>query len=242
MWLRLKITRQVVALVICHSALGHPADQSEMRVKPEPHKLEIRLTFNIFTLTRFVRIDTDGDAKISMPELKAAEAGITDYLNKHVLIEINQQEAALGSNARFDPLWPNAEKTEPMTEAEYAARNVDVTFVLPVEDRLLEDFWVGFEIFEQTGPLQTIRGIYEQDGQTEGVPFSVEFAEYLYDTGFAEDPFVQAAGKKTSESPKQNRWWMLRAVVLMILLVVGRKIQLTALSRKTSARRRHTSR
>jgi hypothetical protein len=87
----------ILSLVIHHSALGHPADQSEMRVRPEPHKLEIRLTFNIFTLTRFVRIDADGDAKISMVELKAAQAGMSDYLNKHVLIEINQQEAALGS-------------------------------------------------------------------------------------------------------------------------------------------------
>ncbi|HRH98231.1 MAG TPA: hypothetical protein PLB55_19980 [Prosthecobacter sp.] len=58
----------LLPLVSPHSALGHPADQSEMRVRPEPHKLEIRLTFNIFTLTRFVRIDADGDAKISMAE------------------------------------------------------------------------------------------------------------------------------------------------------------------------------
>lgn len=241
MWLRLKITRQLMALVICHSALGHPADQSEMRVKPEPHKLDIRLTFNIFTLTRFVRIDSDGDAKISMAELKAAEAGITDYLNKHVLIEINQQEAALGSKARFDPLWPNPEKTEPMTDMEYAARNVDVTFVLPVEGRLLEDFWIGFEIFEQTGPLQTIRGIYEQDGQITEVPFSAQEPEYLYDTGFADDPFVQAAEKKAVKPSGEKRRWMLRAVALIILLVVGRTIHLTALSRRTSARRRRTS-
>ncbi len=213
-----------------------------MRVRPEPHKLEIRLTFNIFTLTRFVRIDTDGDAKISMAELAAAEPVLTEYLNNHLLMEVNGQKSALGSRARFDHLWPNSEKTEPMTEAEYAARNVDVTFTQTIEDRLLEDLWLGFEIFEQTGPLQTIRGIYEQDGQTEDVPFSVEFAEYLYDTGFAEDPFVQAAEKKTTKSPNNNRWWMLRAVVLIILIVVGRTIQLTALSRKTNARRRRTSR
>lgn len=213
-----------------------------MRVRPEPHKLEIRLTFNIFTLTRFVRIDTDGDAKISMAELAAAEPVLTEYLNNHLLMEVNGQKSTLGSRARFDHLWPNSEKTEPMTEAEYAARNVDVTFTQTIEDRLLEDLWLGFEIFEQTGPLQTIRGIYEQDGQTEDVPFSVEFAEYLYDTGFAEDPFVQAAEeKKTTKSPNNNRWWMLRAVVLIILIVVGRTIHLTALSRRTSARRRRTS-
>ena len=213
-----------------------------MRARPQPHKLEIRLTFNIFTLTRFVKIDTDGDTKLSMAELAAAEPGLTEYLNQHLQIEINGQKTTLGSRTRFDHLWPNSEKTEPMNEAEYAARNVDVTFTLPVIGRLLEDFWLGFEIFEQTGPLQTIRGIYEQDGQITEVPFSAQEPEYLYDTGFAEDPFVQQAEKKAMEPPSEQRWWMLRAVVLIILIVVGRTIQLNALSRRTSARRRRTSR
>ncbi len=213
-----------------------------MRVRPQPHKLEIRLTFNIFTLTRFVKIDTDGDTKLSMAELRTAESGITDYLNQHVLIEINQKKATLGSNPQFELLWPNAQKTEPMTDLEYAARNVDITFTPSIEGRLLEDFWIGFEIFEQTGPLQTIRGIYEQDGQITEVPFSAQETEYLYDTGFAEDPFVQEAEKKTVEPPSEQRWWMLRAVVLIILIVVGRTIQLSALSRKTIARRRRTLR
>jgi len=225
----------ILSFVIHHSALGHPADQSEMRVRPSPHRLEIRLTFNILTLTRFVRIDADGDAKISMAELKAAQAGIRDYLNKHVLIEINQQEAALGSNVRFDSLWPNPEKTEPMTEAEYAARNVDVTFVLPVEGRLLEDFWLGFEIFEQAGPMQTIRGLYEQDGQITEVPFSVQEAEYTYDTGFADDPFVQEAEKRAAQAPnKQVQWpfWpVFPALVTLIFLF-----------RSTIARHRRTCR
>ncbi len=223
-----------------HSAIGHPADQSEMRVRPQPHRLEIRLTFNLFTLTRFVKIDTSGDAKISMAELEAAQPDLTDYLNQHVLIEINQQKATLGQNARFDYLWPDSEKTAPMAEAEYAARNVDVTFVLPVENRLLEDVWIGFSIFEQTGPLQTIRGIYEQDGRIEEVPFHAQESEFLYDTGFADDPFLQEAAKKFAEPPSEQRWWLVRVVMLIILLVVGRKAQLTSLSRKTSARHRRT--
>jgi hypothetical protein len=191
----------ILSLVIRQSACAHPADQSEMRVRPEPHKLEIRLTFNILTLTRFVPIDADGDMKISMAELAAAQPRIVAYLNTHVPLEINQQQAALGPQVRFKPLWPNADATPPMTEFEYAARNVDVTFTLSIENRLLEDFWIAFEIFEQTGPMQTIRGIYEQDGQITEVPFSVQEREYTYDTGFADDPFVQAAEKNALESP-----------------------------------------
>ena len=304
-WLRRALP---LAFVVAHSALGHPADQSEMRVRPKPHQLEIRLTFNILTLTRFTGIDTDGDGKISMAELTAAQPRIGTYLNQHIHVEINRQKALLGYGMRFEPLWPDAAQTPPMTEPEYAARNVDVTFVQTFADKVLEDFWLGFEIFEQTGPMQTIHGIFEQDGQIEDVSFSVQEPEYLYDTGFADDPFVKEedqkkqkdggsappaedvplrpaavlasaspyaapaatpaasyggtaanaggtvalgptgnpAGKLASPidatpapaAPSSERWWMIRAVVVMIMLVVGRKMQLSARARLVSTRRR----
>jgi hypothetical protein len=193
-----------LALSLPHSASAHPADQSEMRVRPGPHQLEIRFTFNILTLTRFVGIDTDGDAKISMEEFNAAQPRIASYLNRQVRIEINRKKATLGSAVRFEALWPDAAQTPPMSEPEYAARNVDVTFVQTFADKLLEDFWLGFEIFEQTGPMQTIRGVYEQDGRVEEVPFSVQDPEYLYDTGYADDPFLKEAEKKAAKSPKAS--------------------------------------
>ncbi|WP_395751811.1 hypothetical protein [Prosthecobacter sp.] len=295
------------AFILCHAALGHPADQSDMRVRPKPHQLEIRFTFNILTLSRFVGIDADGDAKISMAELTAAQPRIAEYLNQHVHIEINQQKASLGAGVRFEALWPEPEKTPPMTEPDYSGRKMDVTFIQVIYGKRLEDFWLGFEIFEQTGPMQTIRGVFEQDGRVEEVPFSVQEPEYLYDTGYADDPFEQEADKKAAkadmpdsasgsgsspappealastsaavpaasmstagssasmpgagpaagpgsvkpsaavaaaleaaaaEATGEKRWWMTRAVVLMILLVVGRKMQLSARSRIVSTRRR----
>ncbi len=212
----------LLSFAIRPSALAHPADQSEMRVRPSPHALEIRLTFNIFTLTRFVRIDADGDMKISMAELAAAQPALTEYLNGHIRLDINQETAALGDRVTFAPLWPDADKTEPMTEFDYSARNVDVTFTVPVDGRLLEDFWIGFEIFEQTGPMQTIRGLFEQDGEVLEVPFSGLEPEYTYDTGYAEDPFIQEAEKKAAETPKvpaKVEWppWLLIPAFLALI-------------------------
>jgi hypothetical protein len=273
-WLGRALPFVIPLFVICHSAFGHPADQSDMRVRPKPHQLEIRFTFNLLTLTRFVGVDTDRDSKISMEELTAAQPRIAEYLNQHVRIEINQQKATLGSGVRFEALWPEPEKTPPMTEPDYAARKMDVTFNQIIHGKRLEDFWLGFEIFEQTGPMQTIRGVFEQDGRVEEVPFSVQEPEYLYDTGYADDPFEQEAEKKlampatepavklktapapapiaaklsatlaspiqptVTEAPSEKRWWMVRAVVLMVLLVVGRKLQMSARSRLVSTRRR----
>ncbi|MCF7788234.1 MAG: hypothetical protein K9N47_19075 [Prosthecobacter sp.] len=282
------------------SLQAHAADQSEMRVLPKPHQLEIRLTFNILTLTRFTGIDTNGDAKISMAELTAAQPRIGTYLNQHIQVEINQQNAMLGSGVRFEPLWPDAAQTPPMSEPEYAARNVDVTFVQTIEGKVLEDFWLGFEIFEQTGPMQTIHAVFTQDGRNEDVSFSVQEPEYLYDTGYAEDPFVQEAEKQQKgglstpteeENPMRpaavlataspyaapaassggkpaatlasgptgnpavklatpiesqaapaaasnERWWMIRAALILVILVIGRKLQLSARNRLVSTRRR----
>ncbi len=227
----------ILSFAIRHSAHCHPADQSEMRVRPAPHQLEVRLTFNVMTLTKFVRMDADGDGKLAFEELKAAESQLVLYLNEHVKLEINQQKAVLGSRAQFDYLWPNEDTTPPMALEEYAARNVDVTFTKTL-GALLEDFWIGFEIFEQTGPMQTIRGVFEQDGQIEEVPFNFQEPEYTYDTGFKEDPFVQAAEKKPTEEPTEKRWWMLRLGVLIVLIVFGRVSVLNSRLRKSATRRR----
>lgn len=210
---------------------AHPADQSEMRMRPTPHQLEARFTFNILTLTRFVRMDVDGDGKLSMAELDGAQPVITQYLNSHIRLDINQQKAALGSRVKFDYLWPNARVTPPMTEFEYAARNVDVTFTVPVVGRVLEDFWIAFEIFEQTGPMQTIRGLFEQDGQVEEVPFTSQEPEYTYDTGFANDPFVQEAEKKPVLAPEPVKWpaWLLipafAALIVLYRSTISRRLR-----------------
>ncbi|WP_294391042.1 hypothetical protein [Prosthecobacter sp.] len=168
-----------------------------------------------------------------MTELDAAQLAIVEYLNQHIQFEINQQKAALGRQARFEYLWPDPMKTPPMSEYEYAARNVDVTFTHSITDRLLEDFWIGFEIFEQTGPMQTIRGIYEQDGQIEEVPFSVQEPEYLYDTGFADDPFVQEAEKKPAQTSNQQVQWPFWPVFPALVALIF-------LFRRTIARHRRT--
>lgn len=241
-----------IALALLGMGVGslsaHPADESGMRVRTEPHKLEVRFTFNILTLTRFVKVDADGDGRIGISELDTAQVGVAYYLNQHVPIEINQQKATLGADVEFDYLWPEARATPPMNEAEYSGRNVDVTFALPLEDRVLADVWIGFEIFEQTGPMQLIRGTFEQDDQVTAVEFKADEPEYTYDTGYAEDPFIQEAEKKRTAGEQvatapveagasNERWWMVRVFVLIVLIVLGRHATLARRAKKMPTRR-----
>lgn len=226
----------LLCFILAPAAAGHPADQSEVRLRPAPHHLEARFTFNLLTLTKFVRMDADADGKLSMAELAAARAQLVAYLHTHILLEINQQQATWGTQVKFDFLWPQAAATPPMTEPEYAARNVDVTFSVPVMGRLLEDFRVEFSIFEQTGPLQTIRGVYEQDDRVMEVPFTAQEPEYTYDTGFADDPFVLESEKNPQATlpPAPVRWpaWLLIPACAALI----------CLSRSTIARRLRTLR
>jgi hypothetical protein len=224
----------LLSISLRQAAHAHVADESSLRIKIEPHRLETRLTFNLFTLTRFVKIDSDGDTKISMAELTAAQPGIVDYLNRHVLLEINQQKTNLGTQARFEWLWPDAMKSPPMTDLEYAMRNVDVTFTHEFKDRLVENLWLAFAIFEQTGPLQTIIGSFEQEGQVTEMPFSAQEPDFLYVTSFADDPFLQMKEEvhKAPAASSNQRWWMLPAVVLLALLLLCRK----AVTRRIRAR------
>jgi hypothetical protein len=57
------------------------------------------------------------------------------------------------------------------------------------------------------------------------VPFSFQEPEYTYDTGYAEDPFVQAAEQKAAETPVNHDWpkWPLAlGGLLMVAVLVWR--------------------
>lgn len=231
------------------SAGAHPADESALRVRVAPHQLEFRMTFNIFTLTRFTKVDANGDGKIGISELDAAQPHVAFYLNKHVGLLINKQRVFLGADVEFEYLWPDARSSPPMTEAEYSSRNVDVTFVLPGNDRLPETLWMQFDVFEQTGPTQIIKAAFEQEGFITEVEFHARKPEYQYDTGFAKNPSVQeaekqpAAAKSQTQAPDSNtpdnnsRWWMMRVGVLIALLVLGRRATLAKRASKPPTRR-----
>lgn len=191
------------SLAVAGSAFAHPADISYLRVRVERQRLELRFTFNLLTLTRFVAIDANQDKRIDKAELDAAEPALRRYLGSHIQTRINDQEAVLGTPSPWVCLWPSPDSPPQAVEADYAQRHVDLVFAQEVKP-FLEDVWLGFEIWEQTGPLGTIEATYEQEQMRTHVPFSPGEPDYLHDTGFiAEaplppiDPFA-----KPPESPR----------------------------------------
>jgi hypothetical protein len=89
---------------------------------------------------------------------------------------------------------------------------VDITFTQDVSP-VLADVWLGFDLWEQTGPLGTIEATYEQDELRTQVPFSLSEPDYLYDTGYAVESVFQEPAKSHDWRP----WAMGTSLCLVAL-------------------------
>ena len=210
-------------LVILHSAFvtpsvhAHPSDISYLRVKLERQWVEMRFTFNVLTLTRFVPgIDSDQDKQIEKAELDAARPLVLRYLNDNIQVEMNGMAATLGELRPFEWVWPTVDGSQSAAEIDYPVRYVDVTFMQPVKP-LLADLWLSFEVWQQTGPLGSIEATFEQGDLRTQVPFTMSEPDYLYDTGYAVEGVFQEEKEPSPEQP----WWMPYASELSILLICG---------------------
>jgi len=227
-------------LVILHSAFvtpsvhAHHSDISYLQVKLERQRVEMRFTFNVLTLTRFVPgIDTNQDKQIDKAELDAAKSGVLSYLNEHIDVEVNGQEATLGEMQPFECVWPTVDARQSVAEVDYSVRYVDVTFTQPVKP-LLADVWLSFEIWQQTGPLGSIEATFEQGDLRTQVPFTMSEPDYLYDTGFAVEEIFQEE-KKKSPPTKNNPYptWILPWVEAgLALILIGSLFQFIFAPRK----------
>lgn len=165
---------------------AHPADVSQLRVRVERQRVELRFTFNLQVLSRFYPgMDRNQDGRVDAEELQAAREGIADYLNRRVPMKVNGGSSELGGIQAMEATWPTVEGVIPAVQAaDYPARHVDILFVrqgIP----LLADFWLGFDIWREAGPLGSVEAVYEQGELRTQVPFSMNEPDYLYDTGFA---------------------------------------------------------
>ena len=203
-------------------AHGHPADISHLKVKVEPQRIEFRLTFNLYTLQQFHRLDTDSDGKITKQELDAGELPLREYLAKHVLITINGEDSDLGDARQMERMWPADSAGSDVVAPDFPQRFVDFTFVKDVVP-VVETVWIGFNIFKETGELHAVQAVFEQEGAPTEVSFSLYEPEYLWDTGFSEPQkaTVEAAPARESAAPVEKRGISPLVVVIGLIAIVG---------------------
>lgn len=203
---------------------AHPADVSHLRVKVQRQQAELRFTCHLFSLGRFVPgLDADQDAHLDADELSTAKTLLARYLLQHVQVRINGAPMPLPEPSAFEKIWPDAAADKPVAEADYPARFVDITFSLEAAS-VLNDLWLEFDIWKETGPLGSIEATYEQDELRTQIPFSMGEPDYLYVTGYAVDDLFQPPIKpETTSAPAWAAWLTFGGLAAAVFIVLKRR-------------------
>ncbi len=215
-------------------ARAHPADVTHLLVKIQRHQVEVRLTFNLLTLMRFAPVDSDQNGELTLDELAAAEPQLDSFLEERIPISINRRDGTrLDLLQAMRPVWPASEK--PIVKAaEYDTHWIDVDCRL-FSEALVEDVWIGFEFFEDTGYAHTIQGFFEQEGNRLEVPFTVQEPEFLYDTGFKPGDEPPPATASDDAAAQWNIVWTAAGLILIALLGGWRVMRRNNVEVKASA-------
>jgi hypothetical protein len=190
-----------LALILLTSLTGfafsHPADVSQLRIGVSREKLDLRFSLNVATIARIVRIDADGDNRVSYPEIENAIPQVRDFLAGSTLISINDEATNVGEFQRFECVWPNPQDSQ-LKPQDAGQRFVDFHFHRAWPSGVVT-VRLDFKVFEQLGDLHTIQGVFHQAGESDtAVEFSQQAPDFLYATGWtAPAPRPQAA----------RQWW-----------------------------------
>ncbi|MEO7297907.1 MAG: HupE/UreJ family protein [Verrucomicrobiota bacterium] len=162
------------------SAFAHNPDTSYARIGIKSHEVECKFSYDLMTLQRITRIDTDNDRNISRSELALATPAVQKFLRQHIYIDLNRHEAEFSE--ADEPAWPS-DAGDAIPESEYGQRLIGFTFRNGVLSAP-EDVTITFDFFEQFGGAHTVLGVFAWNGHEDEVIFTRFEPDYLYDTGY----------------------------------------------------------
>lgn len=214
----MRVLRLLIALLLClcGAAQAHPEDVSHLRVQVEMHRVSVRLTMNLLTLSLITKIDGDSNQRITPSEIAKAQTIVAAYLQKQVQIQCNGSPGDLGDYVGYECVWPDA-STAVVTDQDASQRYVDFQF----EHRWpagVVNYGLNVACFPQLGELHSFQGVFQQPGQAETrVEFTASEPDFLYDTGWTEEDFIKANAASREFHP-----WALAFGVVAVLLVLLR--------------------
>jgi hypothetical protein len=181
------------------AAFAHNPDTSYARVHPAANHVEVRLTYDLFTLLKVAPLDADQDRRVTREELRRAAPALERFLRGAVVFEINGQPADLGNAG--EPSWP-ADSGEAVAAADWHSAAGLVTF--PFRHAVAappKDVALGFDFWETFGERHTVLGVFEQDGRTHEVIFSRHEPDFLFDAGTTQRAGEAGAGPGARTEP-----------------------------------------
>ena len=179
-------------LFLAGVASAHNPDTSYARVVITDSALEVRLTFDIFTLQKIGELDTDHDLRVTRAELERAAPAIQHFLRTNVGLEIDGEPADLGE--AIVPVWPK-DAGDALAAGDWhsAASLIAFPFRKSVPSRPRE-VALTFDLFEVFGERHTILGVFEHAGSTHEVTFTQVEPDYLFDIDYAGSPDSRPLG------------------------------------------------
>jgi len=205
-------------LLLAIRASAHTTDTSYARVRILDDRLEVRLTCDIFTLTRIVPdLDANQDLTLSREELQRATPAVQQFFITHVGLEVNG--ALVKLTGAKEPFWP-LDAPDPIPAAQWHANEALISFpfdiplttpakdvalllnvfgilgerrmVLGVFEYLLtapaKEVALLFDVFSILGERHTVLGVFEYRGRPTEVVFTQVEPDYLFETVFGAAP------------------------------------------------------
>lgn len=177
------------------AALAHNLDTSYARCVVTDDAIELRLTYDVFTLLKIADLDANQDQRLTREELRAGTPAIQRFLREHVLLEIDGQPADLG--AGLEAVWPNKDVNAIAAPDWHAAESLIVFPFRRTVSTPPHDIALTFTFFPQLGARHTVLGVFEHHGQTQEVTFTEGEPDYLYDASYTHSASQPALPKET---------------------------------------------
>ena len=173
--------------LLAATAGAHNTDTSYARVRIFDDHLEIRLTCDVFTLSKILpAIDANRDLALSREELRLATREVQRFFAAHVGLEINGKPAKLGGAK--DPFWP-LDAPDPIPAKVWHANESLISFPFDVPLAApAKNVALNFDVFGVLGERHTVLGVFEYRGQPTEVVFTAVEPDYLFDIAFAGSP------------------------------------------------------
>jgi hydrogenase/urease accessory protein HupE len=177
--LLIRVWRGIVMLLATAggSAWAHNPDTSYARVRVTPNKLELRLTYDVFTLQKIdPGIDQDGDHALSRAELKAAAPVVQNFLRAYVGLKIHEASVDLGTAG--EPFWP-LDAPDPLPESQWHDQGALMSF--PFDQALTampESVTLLADLFDVLGERHVVLGNFEAGGHARAVVLTVLEPEF----------------------------------------------------------------
>lgn len=177
------------------AAIAHNPDTSYARCIVAADRVEVRLTYDVFTLQMITPVDADNDQRVTRDELRRAAPAVERFLREHVHLEIDGQETELGAAA--EPLWPG-ETGEGLGAVDWHTAAGLITFPFrQSRTQAAREVALSFDLFQALTSRHTVLGAFEHGEQKQEVTFTEAEPDYLFDA-----TYVAVVPPASSPSPQ----------------------------------------